>query len=63
MRYEIFKRRSAFFGGEQWYWRLVAANNRKIAISGEGYNNKSDCVAAVELVRSSAHVVIKMVEK
>lgn len=63
MRYEIFQRRSAFFGSVNWYWRLVAANNRKIAVSGEGYANKQDCVKAIDLVRGSADVAIKMVEK
>ena len=37
----------------QWRWRLVASNNRNIANSGEGYHNKEDCRAAVELVKNS----------
>lgn len=35
-------------------WYLVAANNRKIANSGEGYYNKSDCLGAINLVKGSA---------
>lgn len=62
MKYEIFQRRSVF-GTLQWYWRLVAANNRKIAVSGEGYHNKQDCVHAIDLVRGSVDVAIKMVER
>ena len=38
----------------QWRWYLKAANGRKIADSGEGYHNKSDCEAAINLVKSSA---------
>lgn len=39
----------------QWRWTLYAANNRKIANSGEGYNNKQDCVADINLVASTGH--------
>jgi uncharacterized protein YegP (UPF0339 family) len=38
-----------------WRWRLRAANNRIIANSGEGYRNKADCQAAVQLVKSSGN--------
>jgi len=34
----------------QWRWYLSTANNRKIADSGEGYNNQQDCLAAIGLV-------------
>jgi uncharacterized protein len=37
----------------QWRWTLFAANNRKIADSGEGYYNKSDCQYAIGLVKGS----------
>ena len=37
----------------QWRWTLYAANNRKIANSGEGYHNKSDALAAINLVKGS----------
>jgi uncharacterized protein YegP (UPF0339 family) len=39
--------------GNLWRWRLLAANNRNIANSGEGYYNKSDCLAAITLVKGS----------
>jgi len=35
-----------------WRWTLYAGNNRKVANSGEGYNNKSDAVNAIALVSS-----------
>lgn len=38
----------------QYRWRLVAANNRNIANSGEGYHNKQDCLNAIALVKSSS---------
>lgn len=38
---------------QEWRWRLSAANNRIIADSGEGYNNKQDCLAGIELVKNS----------
>lgn len=34
----------------QWRWNLVAANNRKIADSGEGYWNEQDCLDAIGFV-------------
>lgn len=37
-----------------WRWRLLAANNRRIADSGEGYYNKQDCRSAIDLVKTSA---------
>ncbi len=36
-----------------WRWTLYAANGRKIANSGEGYRNRADCVAAINLVAST----------
>lgn len=33
-----------------WRWTLTAANNRKIADSGESYHNKQDCLGAIGLV-------------
>lgn len=37
----------------QWYWRLLAANNKIIADSGEGYVQKQDCLAGIALVKAS----------
>lgn len=42
-----------------WRWTLYAANNRKIANSGEGYFNKVDCIAAINLVKNSGSVIIR----
>lgn len=39
--------------GGRWRWRLVAANNRIIADSGESYHNRQDCLAAIELIKNS----------
>lgn len=43
----------------QWRWQLVAANNRIVADSGEGYHNKQDCLSAIELVRNSKDAPLK----
>ena len=43
----------------QWRWTLYAANNRKIANAGEGYFNKADCIAAINLVRGSGSAPIR----
>lgn len=31
-------------GAREWRWRLLAANGRSVAVSGEGYQNRGDCV-------------------
>lgn len=38
----------------QWRWALHATNHKKIADSGEGYNNKADCEAGINLVKSTS---------
>ncbi len=40
--------------GVQWRWSLYAGNHQMIANSGESYWNKSDCLAAIALVKNSA---------
>jgi uncharacterized protein YegP (UPF0339 family) len=35
----------------RWRWRLLAANNRILADSGEGYNWEVDCDRAIDLIR------------
>lgn len=37
----------------QWRWTLYASNHLKIANSGEGYFNRSDCSHAINLVKST----------
>ena len=39
--------------GGEWRWRLVAGNERIIAVSGEGYRDRRDCLHAIELVKDS----------
>ena len=54
MEYQLYKDTAG-----QYRWRLVAANNRRIADSGEGYNNKADCLAAINLVKSSSSAPVR----
>jgi uncharacterized protein YegP (UPF0339 family) len=35
----------------EYRWHLLASNNRKIAHSGEGYQNETDCIEAINLVK------------
>jgi uncharacterized protein YegP (UPF0339 family) len=42
-----------------WRWTLYAANNRKIANSGEGYHNRTDCLSAIRLVMGSGSAPVK----
>lgn len=39
--------------GGYWRWTLYAANHRKIADSGEGYFNETDCRSGIDLNKSS----------
>jgi uncharacterized protein YegP (UPF0339 family) len=48
MTYYIYKDQQG-----QFRWRLTAANYKIIATSGEGYWNRADCRAAIDLVKSS----------
>lgn len=47
MKYQIYT------SGIEYRWRLLAANGRNIANSGESYHNKNDCLAAITLVKGS----------
>ena len=49
MKYYIFQDSQHY-----WRWHLVAANNRIIADSGEGYVNEQDCLAAIGLVMDTS---------
>ncbi|MBO6782397.1 MAG: DUF1508 domain-containing protein [Alphaproteobacteria bacterium] len=48
LTYELYKDKAG-----EWRWRLRAANNKIIADCGEGYQNKQDCLAGIELVKGS----------
>ncbi len=50
MQYRMYKDAAG-----HWRWRLLAANNRIIADSGESYWNKADCQAAINLVKNSSY--------
>src|SRR5882724_11843767 len=39
---------------KQYRWTLFASNGRKLADSGEGYNNKSDCLSALQSIKNGA---------
>ena len=41
------------YSNGQYYWRLVAANGRIIATSGESYVRKTDCVNGINIVKAS----------
>ena len=49
MKYHVYKDSSNY-----WRWRLKAVNGQIIAVSGEGYVNKQDCLSAIPLVKGSA---------
>jgi uncharacterized protein YegP (UPF0339 family) len=43
----------------EWRWRLVAANGRIIADSGEGYSNEADCLDGIRSVKNSKAAPVK----
>ena len=42
-----------------WRWTLYAGNSRKIANSGEGYYNRADALAAINLVKASKDAPVR----
>lgn len=47
MYFEVYRDDSP---NREWRWRLKAANRKTIANSGEGYNNRQDCVDMINLI-------------
>lgn len=43
----------------EWRWALIGGNGRVIADSAEGYRDKRDCRAGIELVREAAGVEVR----
>ncbi len=43
----------------EWRWRLVSANGRVIADSGEGYRHRADCLHGVELVKDARYAPVE----
>ena len=41
---------------DEYRWRLIAANDTVIALSGDGYKHKGDCESAIDLVRLVAPI-------
>lgn len=57
MKFEIFREKNSgttllASGAGDWRWRLLAANGKIIATSGEGYRDKADCLHGISLVQS-----------
>lgn len=48
MRFQLFQASNG-----DWRWRLLAANGRVIADSGEGYRSKADAQHGIELVAAT----------
>ena len=57
MRFEIHRSKSLFRRG-QFYWKLIANNNRSIATSGETYHNLGDCEDAIDKVKATGPATI-----
>lgn len=60
MRFELYAARRGVLLRKQWRWRLRAGNNRIIAVSGEGYNNRSDAAHAIGLVRGDREIPVEV---
>ena len=46
----------------EWRWRLVSGNSRLIAVSGEGYRHRADCLHGIELVKDANYAPVKDAE-
>ncbi|WP_275548340.1 YegP family protein [Xanthomonas arboricola] len=59
MKFELYREAgrnslASLLAGSDWRWRLKANNGQIIATSGEGYQNKHDCLSAIELVMGTS---------
>ena len=54
MHFEMYQDRRG-----EWRWRFRSTNGRILAGSSEGYINKADCRAALDLVRESNAGVVE----
>jgi uncharacterized protein YegP (UPF0339 family) len=39
---------------QEWRWTLAADNSEVLAVSSEGYKNRTDCVHAINLIKKGA---------
>jgi uncharacterized protein YegP (UPF0339 family) len=46
---------------DEWYWRLESLNKQIIAISGNSYKRRSDCIRAVKQFREKDIEQVKIV--
>lgn len=53
MLFEVYPARRGLLRRKQWRWRLKAGNGEIVA-TGEGFNNRADCMASVQLIRDQA---------
>jgi len=53
MKYEMWKSKK----DGNWYWHLKASNGERVAY-GEGYLRKTDCLTAINLVKSSGNATV-----
>lgn len=61
MKFEVYREGGLSLlaqGAGDWRWRLRGDNGRIIATSGEGYQNKADCLHGIELVTSATAATI-----
>lgn len=49
---EIYSKKP-LFGRRQYRWRIKARNGKIIASSSEGYNNRSECIDNIFLLKES----------
>ncbi len=49
MKYIVFKDEDG-----QWRWQHTSAQGEVIASSGEGYESRDDCLAAIQIIKSSS---------
>ncbi len=55
-------RRRTLARNQRWGWRMVAANGRTIATSGEGYANKREAVDMAYAVTSGDYDSVTTIE-
>ncbi len=48
---------------DEWRWQLQTDNQKTVAVSPKGYNHERDCLAAIELVKSSTVATVVKLDR
>lgn len=62
MKFEIYKKVTAFRRREHWGWRLVSANGKIVAVAGEKFATKDSAIAGAIAVQERSYTAPILME-